>query len=92
MTGLWAQYREELGSDPFLVLALSAALLAIATTPLVFAVLGRLQTQLQLLSLSFAVKMLVGLGFLAAALRFFPGVFEKAGAVTFAALLRLLTH
>ena len=42
MTGLWAQYRDELWSDPFLVLALSAALVALATTPLVFAVLGRL--------------------------------------------------
>ena len=43
MTGLWAQYRDELWSDPFLVLALSAALFALATTPLVFAVLGRLE-------------------------------------------------
>ena len=42
MTGLWAQYRDELWSDPFLVLSLSAALFALATTPLVFAVLGRL--------------------------------------------------
>jgi flagellar biosynthetic protein FliR len=57
-----------------------------------FAVLGRLQNQLQLLTLSFAVKMLVGLGFLAGILSFFPGVFEKAGAATFATLLRLLTH
>ena len=43
VTGLWAQYRDELWSDPFLVLALSAALFALATTPLVFAVLGRLE-------------------------------------------------
>ena len=43
VTGLWAQYRDELASDPFLVLALSAALVALATTPLVFAVLGRLE-------------------------------------------------
>ena len=44
MTGLWAQYRDELWSDPFLIVAaLSAALFALATTPLVFAVLGRLQ-------------------------------------------------
>ncbi len=41
MTRLWTQYRDELGSDAFLVLALSAALLAFATTPFVFAVLGR---------------------------------------------------
>jgi len=37
-----AKYRDELASDPFLVLALSAALFALATTPLAFAVLGRL--------------------------------------------------
>ena len=43
VTGLWAQYRDELASDPFLVLALSAALVALATTPLAFAVLGRLE-------------------------------------------------
>lgn len=42
MTGLWAQYRDELSSDPFLVLALSAALVALASTPVVFAVLGRI--------------------------------------------------
>jgi hypothetical protein len=41
LSGLWAQYRDELSSDPFLVLALSAALFALATTPLAFAVLGR---------------------------------------------------
>jgi hypothetical protein len=38
---LWAQYRDELTSDPLLVLALSAALVALATTPLAFAILGR---------------------------------------------------
>ncbi len=43
LTRLWTQYREELASDPLLVLAFSAALLALATTPLAFAVLGRLQ-------------------------------------------------
>jgi hypothetical protein len=42
-TGLWAQYRDELASDPLLVLALSAALVALASTPLAFAVLGRLE-------------------------------------------------
>jgi hypothetical protein len=42
-TGLWAQYRDELVSDPLLVLALSAALLALATTPVAFAILGRLE-------------------------------------------------
>jgi hypothetical protein len=43
VTGLWAQYRDELLSDPFVVLALSAALVSLASTPLVFAVLGRLE-------------------------------------------------
>lgn len=57
-----------------------------------FAVLGRLQTQLQILSLSFSVKMLVGIGFLSGLISYFPAVFEKAGAVTFAVLLKLLTH
>jgi hypothetical protein len=41
VTGLWAQFRDEIGSDPFMVLALCAALIAFASTPLVFAVLGR---------------------------------------------------
>ena len=57
-----------------------------------FGVLGRLQTQLQLLSLSFTVKMLVGLAFLSGVASFFPAIFEKAGAATFSTLLRLLAH
>ncbi len=44
LTGLWTQYRDELASDPFLVLAITAALVALATTPLAFAVLGRLDS------------------------------------------------
>jgi flagellar biosynthesis protein FliR len=55
-----------------------------------FGVLGRLHAQLQLLSLSFAVKMLVGLAFLSVVLRLYPGVFERTGATTFAVLARLL--
>jgi hypothetical protein len=42
-TGLWTQYRDELAGDPLLVLALSAALIALATTPVAFAILGRLE-------------------------------------------------
>jgi flagellar biosynthetic protein FliR len=57
-----------------------------------FAVLGRLHTQLQLLSLSFAVKMLVAVAFLASILRLYPAVFEKAGAATFITLTRLLNR
>jgi len=56
-----------------------------------FAVLGRLHSQLQLLSLSFSVKMLVGLAFLSTVLALYPGVFEKAGAVTFGLLTRLVS-
>ena len=55
-----------------------------------FAVLGRLQTQLQLLSLSFSLKMLVAMAFLASVIRFFPAVFAKTGAATFTLLLQLL--
>ncbi len=57
-----------------------------------FGVLGRLHSQLQLLGLSFGVKMLVGVAFLSGVARFYPAIFEKAGAVTLAILLRLLTH
>ncbi len=42
LTSLWSHYRDELTSDPFLILGLSAALVALATTPIAFAVLGRL--------------------------------------------------
>ncbi len=42
LTRLWSQYRDELSSDPLLVLGLTAALVALATTPVAFAVLGRL--------------------------------------------------
>src|SRR5207248_600955 len=42
VTSLWTQYRDELANDPLLVLALSSALIALATTPMAFAVLGRL--------------------------------------------------
>ena len=55
-----------------------------------FAVFGRLHSQLQVLSLSFSIKMLVGVAFLSSTLWFFPAVFAKAGAATFHTLLRLL--
>src|SRR3954451_10884047 len=42
LTSFWTRYRDELGNDPLLVLGLTAALVALATTPLAFAVLGRL--------------------------------------------------
>jgi hypothetical protein len=42
LTSFWTQYRDELLNDPLLVLGLTAALIAMASTPLAFAVLGRL--------------------------------------------------
>jgi flagellar biosynthesis protein FliR len=57
-----------------------------------FGVLGRLHSQLQLLGLSFGVKMLVGLAFLSGVVRFYPAIFEKAGAATLAIVMRLVTH
>ena len=41
VTGLWAKYAGELAEDPLLVVALTAALIAFATTPIAFAILGR---------------------------------------------------
>ena len=55
-----------------------------------FAVLGRLHAQLQLLSLSFAAKMLAAVAFLGSLLSVYPGVFEKFGTATFSTLFRLL--
>jgi hypothetical protein len=42
VSGFWAKFGDELANDPFTILALLAALFALATTPLAFAVLGRL--------------------------------------------------
>ena len=57
-----------------------------------FAVLGRVQSQLQLLSLSFSLKMLAAIGFLAAVLAFYPPVLAKVGAHTFTTLLRMMSR
>jgi flagellar biosynthesis protein FliR len=57
-----------------------------------FAVLGRLHAQMQLLSLSFAVKMLVALAFLAAVLAVYPVIFERSGAKTLSVLERVLNR
>jgi flagellar biosynthesis protein FliR len=57
---------------------------------LAFAVLGRLHAQLQLLSLSFAIKMLTALAFLAGVLAVYPSVFERTGAITLRVLDRVL--
>ena len=42
VSAFWATFRDEFWSDPFQAIALLAALVAVATTPLAFAVLGRL--------------------------------------------------
>lgn len=57
-----------------------------------FAVLGRLHSQLQLLSLSFAIKMLTALAFLAIVLSAYPAIFERAGAITFVILDRAVNR
>jgi flagellar biosynthetic protein FliR len=54
------------------------------------AVLGRVQAQLQLLPLSFLLKMLGSLGMLASALAFYPQLIESTGNRLFTALGRLL--
>lgn len=64
----------------------------LALLDIAFAVLGRLHAQLQLLSVAFAVKMLVALAFLASILVMYPGVFERSGALTFSVLDRILDH
>ena len=43
MSAFWAKFGDELGSDPITILALLAALFALASTPIAFAVLGRLE-------------------------------------------------
>jgi hypothetical protein len=43
LSGLWQKLGSEVADDPLLVLALGAALFAFATTPLAFAVLGRME-------------------------------------------------
>jgi flagellar biosynthesis protein FliR len=55
-----------------------------------FALLGRLHAQLQLLSLSFSLKMLAALLFLAGILAAYPQIFESSGAAGFAVLDQVL--
>lgn len=58
---------------------------------LTFAVLSKVHSQLQLLSLSFSVKMLAGLAMFAATLSLCPSIMENAAARTFGVLARLLS-
>ena len=55
-----------------------------------FAVLGRLRAQLQLLSLSFSIKMLTALVFFATALAIYPAIFERTAGIAIQALDRAL--
>jgi flagellar biosynthetic protein FliR len=48
-----------------------------------FAVLGRLHAQMQLLSLSFSIKMLAGIAFLASILSVYPDIFARSAGRTF---------
>ena len=92
LTGSIVDAITHLGSAIFVTgLQLAAPVLALLLLlDIAFAVLGRLQPQLQLLSLSFSIKMLVGVAFLAGILSLFPPVFAKTGAATFQTLMRLL--
>jgi flagellar biosynthetic protein FliR len=92
LSGPAAETVMRLGSGIFKT-GLQLALPVLALTILVdvaFAVLGRLHSQLQLLSLAFAAKMLVGLAFLTVVLRLYPARFEHTAAATFSALVRIL--
>ncbi len=94
LTGPLVDAVARLGSGIFAT-GLQLALPVLALTLLLdvaFAVLGRLHAQLQVLSLSFAAKMLVSLAFLAGILTLYPAVFEKIGEATFGTLLRLLNR
>ena len=82
----------QLGSSIFLI-GLRLALPIVALLLLVdisFAILGKVHSQLQLLSLSFTLKMLGGLALLATGLSMFPLVLQKAGAHTFESLFKLV--
>jgi flagellar biosynthesis protein FliR len=57
-----------------------------------FAVLGRLHAQLQLLSLSFSIKMLAALAFLAGVLSAYPAILERTGAITFRVVDRIVSR
>lgn len=83
-----------LGSSIFITgLQLAAPVLALLLLlDIAFAVLGRLTPQLQLLSLSFSIKMLAGMAFLTGILAFFPAVFARTGAFALQTLLRLVAR
>jgi len=89
-----AELIARLGSEIFstgLRLALPVLALMILLD-IAFAVLSRVQAQLQLLSLTFAVKMLVALAFLASVLSLYPAAFRQTAETTFGALTQLLNR
>jgi flagellar biosynthesis protein FliR len=94
LSGPAAEAMTRLGAGIFSIgLQLAIPVLALMLLlDIAFGVLGRLHSQLQLLGLSFGVKMLVGLAFLSGVVRFYPAIFERAGAATLAIAMRLVTH
>lgn len=82
----------QLGSSIFLI-GLRLALPIVALLLLVdvsFAILSKVHAQLQLLSLSFTIKMLGGLTLLATGLTIFPLVLQKSAVQTFETLFKLV--
>lgn len=81
-----------LGSEMFMVgLRLSMPVLALLILmDLSFGIMGKVQAQLQVLSLSFSAKMLVGLAVLGTAISIFPRIFDAAAGRSIEVLGRLL--
>ena len=82
----------QLGSTLF-VTGLRLAMPVVALLLLVdisFAILGKVHQQLQLISVSFSVKMLAGIAMLATGLTILPIVVQKAAAHTFETLIRVV--
>lgn len=81
-----------LGSEMFVVgLRLSLPVVALLILmDLCFGIMGKVQAQLQVLSVSFSAKMLVGLAVLGTAVSGFPIIFELVAARSFHLLGRLL--
>lgn len=94
LTPQMAEAMIRLGSGIFTT-ALRLALPVVALMVLIdtsIAVLGRVQAQLQLISLSFLLKLLAGMGMLASAIAFYPAVFGSSSRRILAALAGYLDH
>ncbi len=82
----------QLGSQMFVVgLKLAMPVLALLILmDLSFAIMGKVHAQFQVLSLSFAAKMLAGLGLMAITLAAFPSITQSAASRTFQVLVSLV--